>query len=158
MVVKELTFQRYGAAERGPSLSVPLFLAAGTLSRAVALVLLWPLFLRAVDPRSQVLSSALAGLSAIASPSVLPLAAFYWTCNVGISVTALMLVRQTSASATVLANVVSMPLSALLFCCPLPLLDRQPFHGVFVASLALVVAGNLLYSHGARRREKACLS
>lgn len=153
MVVKELAFLRYWEAEEGPPLSVPLFLTAGTLSRAVALVLCWPLFLRAVAPGAQVLRSALTGLSAIASPGILLLAAFFWTCNVGMSVTTLLLVRQTSASTTVLANVFAMPLGALLFCCPLPLLDRQPFHLAFVASLALVVVGNLLYSHEAWRKK-----
>eukprot|EP00913_Durusdinium_trenchii_P019904 g18710.t1 len=84
--------------------------------------------------------------------SVLPLTLFYIMANVSLSITALMLVQRTSAAATVLANVVALPLSALLFCLPLPLLEQEAFHWRFAVSLLLIVLGNLLYSYHLLRK------
>ena len=78
--------------------------------------------------------------------------AFYWACNVGITVLAILLVQRYSAATTVLANVIAMPLSALLFCCPLPLLPQQPFQWKFALSLVIIVGGNLLYNSKVLRK------
>ncbi|CAE7462212.1 BOB1, partial [Symbiodinium necroappetens] len=78
--------------------------------------------------------------------SSVPWIAFtYWVCNIIFSVSALRLVRRASASTVVLANVAALPLSALVFCCPLPLLKPQQFRWTFAMSLLLVAGGNLLY-------------
>eukprot|EP00418_Pyrodinium_bahamense_P066018 CAMPEP_0179093626 /NCGR_PEP_ID=MMETSP0796-20121207/42890_1 /TAXON_ID=73915 /ORGANISM="Pyrodinium bahamense, Strain pbaha01" /LENGTH=283 /DNA_ID=CAMNT_0020791269 /DNA_START=46 /DNA_END=898 /DNA_ORIENTATION=- len=170
MVVKEAVFTQYrawlalgsaassavvGTADgaTGPPLDASLFLAVSTLARAVVLLLGWPLFLALDAPGLSLWRSAAAGARALAEPGVLQLAALYWACNIGISVTAILLVRRTSAAVTVLANVVALPLSALFFCCPLPMLHPQAFQWTFVGSLALVVIGNLLYSHSVLRKK-----
>mmetsp|Transcript_55747 Transcript_55747/g.130067 ORF Transcript_55747/g.130067 Transcript_55747/m.130067 type:complete len:384 (-) Transcript_55747:50-1201(-) len=151
LVVKEAVFTKFARAckEQGEtqhSFDAALFLAIGTLSRCLLQLLLWPTFLQLTTDLS-VRTSAANGVLAMLQGSVLPLTIFYIVANVGISITALLLVQKTSASTTVLANVVALPLAALLFCLPLPSLERQVFHWRLAASLALVVIGNLLYSH-----------
>ncbi|CAJ1398223.1 unnamed protein product [Effrenium voratum] len=79
----------------------------------------------------------------------------YWACNVIFSLSALRLVRRASAATVVLTNVVALPMSALIFCFPLPLLERQHFRSHFAVSLLLVVAGNLLYGSTSWRRRTA---
>ncbi|CAE7575184.1 crtp1 [Symbiodinium natans] len=124
-----------------------LFLSIGTCCRCAVQLLAWPAFLQLVSPGTGIRSSAVAGATAMMHSAVLPLTIFYIAANVGISITALLLVQRTSASTVVLANVVALPLSALIFCLPLPSLERQVFHWRFAVSLLLVVLGNLLYSH-----------
>ncbi|CAJ1454700.1 unnamed protein product [Effrenium voratum] len=151
MVVKETVFSQYKRSEGGgrKPFDPALFLAAGTSSRCLVQVLAWPLYLH-VTGGPGLRSCAAAGLQAVGA--VLPLAAFYIAANVALSITALLMVQQTSAATTVLANVVALPLSALLFCLPLPLLEQQAFQWRLGASLLLVVLGNLLYSHRALKR------
>ncbi|CAE7708740.1 BOB1 [Symbiodinium sp. CCMP2456] len=73
--------------------------------------------------------------------SSVPWIAFtYWVCNIIFSVSALRLVRRASASTVVLANVAALPLSALVFCCPLPLLKPQQFRWTFAMSLLLAAS------------------
>lgn len=62
---------------------------------------------------------------------------------------ATLLVQRSSAATVVLANVLCLPLIALLFCCPLPLLEPQPFRWRFAASLVMVVVGNLIFNRQA---------
>eukprot|EP00931_Biecheleriopsis_adriatica_P120925 TRINITY_DN96011_c0_g1_i1.p1 TRINITY_DN96011_c0_g1~~TRINITY_DN96011_c0_g1_i1.p1 ORF type:complete len:429 (-),score=58.89 TRINITY_DN96011_c0_g1_i1:92-1378(-) len=76
------------------------------------------------------------------------IAVVYWGCNVAFSLSALRLVRRASAPTVVLANVAALPISALLFCFPLPLLKPQSFRWTFALSLLLVASGNLIYGLG----------
>mmetsp|Transcript_71964 Transcript_71964/g.199700 ORF Transcript_71964/g.199700 Transcript_71964/m.199700 type:complete len:181 (-) Transcript_71964:25-567(-) len=165
MVLKEVALMRYrhmlqqkstrgnGGVAGGeveqflpPPLDFSLFITTATLARFLTIMAGWPIFLHFVAPGTSVWQFVVSGSTVLTSPAVLALALFYWACNIGLSVLAILLVQQTSAAATVLANVAALPLSALLFCCPLPLLERQPFHWRFGTGLVLVAAGNLLYN------------
>jgi len=162
MVLKEMVMSMYSDASRTASytdskarpLDCALVLTIGTLGRFMTVLLGWPLFLKLTGkPIAAVLSGITSGMETLFQPSVIPLALFYWLCNSGLSVLGLLMVRQSSASSTVLANVVALPLSALLFCCPLPLLEPQPFHWRFASSLLLVILGNLVYNKDMLRRK-----
>ncbi|CAL1171411.1 unnamed protein product [Cladocopium goreaui] len=165
MVLKEVVFSRYqknpagscaGHANDGIGgdrclpFDPALFLTAGTGCRLLVQFLAWPVFQQLTQGLS-LRSCFAAGFQAMQQPSVLPLVVFYIAANVALSITALLLVQKTSAAATVLANVVALPLSALVFCLPLPLLEQQAFHWQFALSLVLIVLGNLLYSHRSLR-------
>ncbi|CAE7701496.1 CLT3 [Symbiodinium pilosum] len=132
MVVKETVFLRFSQLSKGQGKSstrhpfdAALFLTIGTCCRCAVQLLAWPVYLQLVSPALGVRSSATAGIMAMMQSSVLPLTIFYIAANVAISITALLLVQMTSASTVVLANVVALPLSALLFCLPLPSLERE---------------------------------
>lgn len=165
MVLKEVVFSRYQKNPAGSCVGhandgiggdrcLPfdpaLFLTAGTGCRLLVQFLAWPVFQQLTQGLS-LRSCFAAGFQAMQQPSVLPLVVFYIAANVALSITALLLVQKTSAAATVLANVVALPLSALVFCLPLPLLEQQAFHWQFAMSLVLIVLGNLLYSHRSLR-------
>ncbi|CAE7040113.1 CLT3 [Symbiodinium sp. KB8] len=152
MVVKETVFVQFSQKQmRGGSESSPfdasLFLTIGTCCRCAIQLLAWPLFLQLVSPGLGIRSSATAGAMAMMHPAVLPLTIFYIMANVGISITALLLVQKSSASTVVLANVVALPLSALIFCLPLPSLERQVFQWRFAVSLLLIVLGIRFENH-----------
>lgn len=161
MVLKEVVFSRYQKDPAGHSndgidgdrclpFDPALFLTAGTSCRFLVQFLAWPLFQQLTNGL-RLRSCFAAGFQAMQQPTVLPLVVFYIAANVALSITALLLVQKTSAAATVLANVVALPLSALIFCLPLPLLEQQAFHWEFAMSLVLIVLGNLLYSHRSLR-------
>lgn len=160
MVLKEIVFSKYqdlsqagcdGKGDQQPPFDPALFLSAGTGSRFVIQLLAWPVF-QHLTLGPSLRTCLVAGLAAMLEHSVLPLTVFYIAANVALSITALLLVQKTSAAATVLANVVALPLSALVFCLPLPLLEQQAFHWQFAVSLLLIVLGNLLYSHQSLRK------
>jgi len=107
------------------------------------------------SPRLPVIAAGLQQLASEMDPMARWLALTYWTCNVAFSLTAMRLVRQASAATVVLSNVAALPLSALLFCCPLPLLRPEAFRWKFVLSLLVIIAGNLLYGSSAFHRPAA---
>lgn len=110
------------------------------------------------SPRLPVIAAGLQQLAFEMEPVARWLALTYWMCNVAFSLAAMRLVRQASAATVVLSNVAALPLSALLFCCPLPLLRPEAFRWKFVFSLLVIVAGNLLYGSSAFQRPTAAES
>jgi len=159
VTLKDLVFTRFKRAHRGgPGLDVALVCAAAAAAQFTAQTLAWPvlhwLSVPGVGGRLYVSESARA-LAGASEPLAPLLAVVYWSCNIGFSFAALQLVRRASASTVVLANVIALPLSALVFCCPLPLLERQAFHWSFAFSLTVVVAGNVLYGRAGARGNPA---
>lgn len=149
MVVKEIVLTKYAKANpdtptRGFDYS--LFIASATFARTFVVFCGWPIFNHWAAPGTSIWRDALAGVHILQQPFVLSLAVFYWASNTILSVTAMLLVQRSTAAAVVLANVVAFPLSTLLFCCPLPCLQPEPFKWRLLVSLVLVVAGNLLYN------------
>lgn len=147
VTLKDLVFKQSQAAE----VQLPQELIILTVCATCAAVqfsvqlLAFPLLVPEVDERRRLISAGWRCLQGAAAPAAPWIALTYWVCNVVFSLTTLRLVRKASAATVVLANVAALPLSALVFCCPLPLLQRQPFQWSFAVSLILVVVGNLLY-------------
>lgn len=154
MVIKEIVLTSFQKEDRADvpegQVSLPfdpcLFLTAATAARTATVLAGWPVYLRMVAPSASVGQQFVEGLQALARPEVLTWAVVYWVCNGALSIIAILLVQRTSASAVVLANVIALPLSAFLFCCPLPFLEAQPFQLRLAASLAIVILGNLVYN------------
>jgi len=140
------------AATGGQSFDCSLLVTVSTASRLATLLLGWPLLLASLGRRplaAALLQGVLEGAaSMLQGPQVVVLALTYWACNIGMSVLAIYLVQMSSANATVLANVVALPLAALLFCLPLPGLPPQAFRWSLAASVLIAVAGNLVYNRG----------
>jgi len=152
VTLKDAAFTRFRRSGRGgvggPGLDVSLVCAAAAAAQVTIQVLAWPVLRSLAGTGSSGgygIREGVRALAGVHEPLTPLLAVTYWSCSVGFSFAALRLVRQASAATVVLANVIALPLSALVFCCPLPLLERQAFHWGFVASLAMVVAGNVLF-------------
>ncbi|CAK0838818.1 unnamed protein product [Prorocentrum cordatum] len=161
VTLKESAFARFRreAAQRGqqspgaqPELDICVLSAAAAAGQLATQLLAAPGVLAATGGGMggavlREFGSGAQALAGRAQPAAPWLALVYWGCNVGFSLSALQLVRTTSAATVVLANVVALPLSALAFCLPLPLLGRAGFDHWMLVSLAIIVTGNLLYGH-----------
>ncbi|CAJ1423895.1 unnamed protein product [Effrenium voratum] len=135
-----------------------IILTVCTATAAVQLVaqlVALPWVLPELDERHRIFAAGWHQLLGAEIPATPWIALTYWACNVIFSLSALRLVRRASAATVVLTNVVALPMSALIFCFPLPLLERQHFRSHFAVSLLLVVAGNLLYGSTSWRRRTA---
>jgi len=149
VTLKDIAFTRFQRAQGsggGPGLDVSLVCAAAAVAQLAVQALAWPVLhvLGCIGGAGH-LAQGLAALAGASEPLAPLLALVYWSCCIGFSFAALRLVRQASAATVVLVNVTALPLSALVFCCPLPLLQRQAFSWSFVWSLLMVIAGNVLY-------------
>jgi len=98
-----------------------------------------------IHGRVHVLLEGIKAMLGFHEPCAPGLSLLYWACNIGFTFAALRLVRRGSAATVVLANVIALPLTALVFCWKLPLLPPQQFHWHFAFGLALVVVGNYVY-------------
>lgn len=79
--------------------------------------------------------------------------AAYIACNIAFNITALLLVRSTSALTTSLTMACMTPLSVAAFTLPLPLLARAALGPAFWGGVGLLMAGLALYN--VRRKSKA---
>jgi drug/metabolite transporter (DMT)-like permease len=96
-----------------------------------------------IHGRVHMLFEGIKALLGFHEPLAPGLTLLYWASNIGFTFAALRLVRQASAATVVLANVIALPLSALVFCWKVPLLPPQQFHWNFAFGLALVVVAQL---------------
>ncbi|CAE8684098.1 unnamed protein product [Polarella glacialis] len=154
VTLKDSLFKRFQKKVGGQGqLDVLLVCTAAAIVQLITQLLVWPFF----SPGRDAFAAGFRALAGFKEPIAPWLALLYWTFNISFSLCALKLVSQASAAAVVLANVVALPISALLFCCNLPLLGPQAFRWNFATSLMLVVAGNLLYSSASflNREKKA---
>merc|ERR1712217_143863 len=71
----------------------------------------------------------------------------YWIVNISWNISAVALMQRSSAVVMVMTTVIALPISALLFCTRLPLLEPDPFDWRLVSGLFLVLVGNLLYNY-----------
>lgn len=148
MVIKEIVLTKYtkenpDTPEQG--FDYALFIASATFARTLVVLGGWPIFNYIAAPGASIWSNVVDGLNILQQPFVFSLAGFYWVSNTILGITAMLLVQKSTAACVVLANVVALPLSTLLFCCRLPVLEPEPFKWRLIASLALVVFGNVLY-------------
>jgi len=156
VTLKDLVFRQSQAGE----VNLPQELVILTVCATCAAVqfsvqlLALPFVVPELDERRRLITAGWRCLHGASAPATPWLALTYWVCNVVFSLSTLRLVKKASAATVVLANVAALPLSALVFCCPLPLLQQQPFRWTFAFSLVLVVVGNLLYGSTSWRRPK----
>lgn len=154
VTLKDLVFKQSQTGEvQMPQDLIILTVCAACAAVQISVQLLaFPLAVPELEQRKRLISAGWHSLLGASAPAAPWIALTYWACNVAFSLCTLRLVRKASAATVVLANVAALPLSALVFCCPLPLLERQPFRWSFACSLILVVVGNLLYGSTSWRR------
>jgi len=145
VTLKEVAFVRWKEQAQQP-LNVSLLCARAALAQFALQLTLWIVTTSGTaHGRVHLVFEGIRILRGFEEPIVPGLSLLYWACNIGFTFAALRLVRQASAAAVVLANVIALPLSALVFCWQLPLLTPQQFHWHFAIGLALVVVGNFTY-------------
>ncbi|CAK9054783.1 unnamed protein product [Durusdinium trenchii] len=154
VTLKDLVFKQSQTGEvQMPQDLIILTVCAACAAVQISVQLLaFPLAVPELEQRKRLISAGWHSLLGASAPAAPWITLTYWVCNVAFSLCTLRLVRKASAATVVLANVAALPLSALVFCCPLPLLERQPFRWSFACSLILVVVGNLLYGSTSWRR------
>jgi len=145
VTLKEVAFVRWreqaSSAQAQQPLNMSLLCARAALAQFTLQLTLWITTASStIHGREQLLLEGIKALLGFPGLSLL-----YWACNIGFTFAALRLVRRGSAATVVLANVVALPVSALVFCWKLPLLPPQQFHWHFAFGLALVVVGNYVY-------------
>jgi len=149
------TFKESQPDDGFQELEASLLTASAAAAQVCTTLMLWPLLLLVRANGIGGWGYWLDGARRI-SGSVELLAPFmtfaYWSCNIGFTMSATMVVNQASAATLVLLNALVLPISALMFCCPLPLMQRQAFHWQFLLSLVLVVFGNVIYSSSPQRK------
>mmetsp|Transcript_74474 Transcript_74474/g.205511 ORF Transcript_74474/g.205511 Transcript_74474/m.205511 type:complete len:455 (-) Transcript_74474:162-1526(-) len=160
VTLKDLAFSRFQHTcdDAGRGLDVAVVSAAAAVAQFATQLVAWPVLHALSVPGvsgGNLMVEGTRALVGFGEPLAPLLAVVYWSCNIGFSFVALQLVRQASASTVVLANVIALPLSALIFCCPLPLLERQPFQWCFALSLVMVVAGNTIYGRAGLSRHSS---
>lgn len=118
----------------------------GSAFQAVATLALLPISVALATslPPAQYLTS---GIHALFNAQFMPwLTLIYITCNISFNIAALTLVKTTSAPTVILTNLLSVPIVALVFCFPLPLLTPTPFSWSICIGLVIIIVGVLLYN------------
>ena len=81
------------------------------------------------------------------------LAILYVAFNLGFNITGLRLLKIASALDATVVSMVSVPLTTLAFCLPLPILARSRFSPVVVLGLVVLLSGIWMYNRPAKRAE-----
>mmetsp|Transcript_95891 Transcript_95891/g.271325 ORF Transcript_95891/g.271325 Transcript_95891/m.271325 type:complete len:251 (-) Transcript_95891:95-847(-) len=147
-VFKDVAFVR--SSREGYKLDLFVLEGVAAIGQCAALALQWPMnfvLLTDLSPRLyfQEVLDAFFGAAGL-MPGLLVL---YWFGNILYRLATLRAVRQLSSLATMLANLLSVPLSSLVFCLPLglPLLGPpEPFSMRLVAGLLLICLGLVIYN------------
>jgi len=150
VTLKEVAIVRWNAqavnVKAQQPLNTSLLCARAALAQFTLQLTLWiATASSAVHGRGRLLLEGMKALLGFYEPLAPGLLLLYWFCNILFTFVALRIVRQASAAAVVLANVIALPLSALVFCFKLPLLPPQRFHWHVTLGLVLVVMGNYIY-------------
>ena len=154
VIMKEHVFMR--GWRQHPPHGYDLFVinTAGSLSQVAACILLLPLLVAAKGSSLALLPAELArGAAAFAAAPLFPLA--YIFVNILFNISALACIKRTSSVTFAVALAVALPLSALVFALPLPLLaaPARPTTNFYIG-LTLLVAGLLLYSLFNKKKSK----
>eukprot|EP00415_Alexandrium_ostenfeldii_P001683 UN1683 len=144
---KDLAFKAC-SSQTGQQLDVFLVDAYSAVFQGLVLNWLWPAsfeFLTPLPVREYLRQafSTFLGLRHAEMPWLLLL---YWGFNCGYRVIQLRVVQELSFIAVLLTNVLTVPLSSLIFCLPLPLLTASSFSPYLMLSLVIIGLGLLVFN------------
>jgi len=144
---KDLAFRACHAKTTQP-LDVFLVDALSSLFQGLVLNWLWPAsfeFLTSL-PAGLYLRQACSTFLGMTHAEMPWLLLLYWAFNCAYRVVQLRVVQELSSLAVLLTNVLTVPLSSLVFCLPLPLLTASTFSPCLVLSLLIIGLGLLVFN------------
>jgi len=151
---KDLAF-RACSAQTGKQLDVFLVDAYSAVFQGLVLNWLWPASFEFLTPLSPgaYLRQAYGAFLGAAGGGMPWLILLYWGLNCFYRVVQLRVVQELSSLAVLLTNVLTVPLSSLVFCMPLPLLAASSFSPYLVLSLVVIGLGLLVFNAGQLRAQ-----